>query len=164
MQKLFSLPLASRLTGIPYQTVDDWIRRGILRLAKAGGRGTGHARALDVAGAIAGSVMWSLRQRGASFESLTSLATFLRGLTEDDLLRAFTEGKTRLVAAADQLPPQLVAADFQFQRMDPSVLWFDVDLEAAYHRLLAAASGNGAAVTLSQPKTPAGRKAVAHVS
>jgi len=74
----FTARQVTRLTGVPYSTLNLWAKNGIVRPSVSAGTGTGNERVYSFSDLIALKVTFELRKSGITTSSLKKLIEFLR--------------------------------------------------------------------------------------
>jgi DNA-binding transcriptional MerR regulator len=68
----------TRLTGVPYSTLNLWARNGLVQPSVASGTGTGNERVYSLSDLVALKVAFELRKSGVTTSSLKKVVEFLR--------------------------------------------------------------------------------------
>jgi DNA-binding transcriptional MerR regulator len=144
----------TRLTGVPYSTLNLWAKTGLLRPSISAGVGSGNERVYAFGDLVALKVAFELRKSGVTTRSMKKVIEFVRSsegfekpLSE---ARLIVSGKDVLIVRGGR---QLVSA---LSKPGQGCLSFVVDLPRTLGELGDAADTTRAfAVGLLQPRKPA---------
>jgi DNA-binding transcriptional MerR regulator len=78
MQVGFTPRQVTRLTGVPYSTLNLWAKKGLIRPSVSEGAGSGSERIYSFSDLVALKVAFELRKTGVSTRSLEKVILFLR--------------------------------------------------------------------------------------
>ena len=156
---LHSLPMrvgftpkqVTRLTGVPYSTLNLWAKNGLVQPSVAAGTGSGSERVYSFSDLVALRVAFALRKAGVTTRSLERVVQFVREnegiekpLAESRLV---VSGRDVLIVRNDR---QLVSA---LSKPGQSCLSFVVDLPRTLGELVEVADVTSAfAVGVAQPE------------
>jgi len=122
----FTPKQVTRLTGVPYSTLNLWANKGLVRPSVAEGLGSGSERVYSVRDLVALKVAFALRKAGVTTRSLEKVVQFLRNSEGMDYplaeARLIVTGRDVVVANGDR---ELVSA---LSQPGQSCLSFVVDL------------------------------------
>jgi DNA-binding transcriptional MerR regulator len=111
MQVGFTPRQVTRLTGVPYSTLNLWAKKGLIRPSVSEGAGSGSERIYNFSDLVALKVAFELRKSGVSTRSLEKVVQFLReneGLEQPlAAARLIVSGRDVLVVRNDR---ELVSA------------------------------------------------------
>jgi DNA-binding transcriptional MerR regulator len=141
----------TRLTGVPYSTLNLWAKNGLIRPSIATGKGSGSERVYSFSDLVALRVAFALRKAGVTTRSLERVVQFVREnegiekpLAESRLV---VSGRDVLIVRNDR---QLVSA---LSKSGQSCLSFVVDLPRTLGELVEVADVTSAfAVGVAQPE------------
>lgn len=137
MQVGFTPRQVTRLTGVPYSTLNLWAKKGLVRPSIALGQGSGSERIYSFSDLIALKVAFELRKAGVTTRSIEKVVQFVReneGLEKPlSEARLVVSGRDVLVVRNGQ---QLVSA---LTKPGQSCLSFVVDLPRTLGELVRAA-------------------------
>jgi DNA-binding transcriptional MerR regulator len=147
----FTPKQVTRLTGVPYSTLNLWAKNGLVSPTIAAGAGSGSERVYSFSDVVALRVAFALRKAGVSTRSLKRVVQFVREnegiekpLAESRLV---VSGRDVLIVRNDR---QLVSA---LSKPGQGCLSFVVDLPRTLGELANAAELTGAfAVGVAQPE------------
>jgi DNA-binding transcriptional MerR regulator len=126
----------TRLTGVPYSTLNLWAKKGLILPSIAAGEGSGSERVYSFSDLIALKVALELRKAGVTTRSLAKVVQFLR--ENEDLEKPLSEARL-VVSGRDVLVvrngQQLVSA---LSKPGQSCLSFVVDLPRTLGELVRA--------------------------
>lgn len=139
----------TRLTGVPYSTLNLWAKKGLIRPSIAEGAGSGNERVYSFSDLVALKVAFELRRAGVTTRSLEKVVDFVR--KNEGVEKPFAEARL-VVSGGDVL---LVRSDRQLvsllSRPGQSCLSFVVDLPRTLGELADAAHcPNTFAISLPQ--------------
>jgi DNA-binding transcriptional MerR regulator len=141
----------TRLTGVPYSTLNLWAKKGLIQPSIAAGTGSGSERVYSFSDLVALKVAFALRRAGVTTSSLEKVVQFLRkneGM-EKPLAEArlVVSGRDVLVVKSEH---ELVSA---LSKPGQSYLSFVVDLPRTLGELAEVAEATSAfAVGLAHPE------------
>jgi DNA-binding transcriptional MerR regulator len=111
MQVGFTPRQVTRLTGVPYSTLNLWAKKGLIRPSVSEGAGSGSERIYSFSDLVALKVAFELRKSGVTTRSLEKVVQFLReneGLEQPlAAARLIVSGRDVLVVRNDR---ELVSA------------------------------------------------------
>ena len=149
----------TRLTGVPYSTLNLWARKGLVRPSIDEGGGSGNERIYSFSDLVALKVAFALRKAGVTTSSLEKLVQFLheheqlkQPLSE---VRLVVSGRDVVAVKSDK---ELISV---LSKPGQSCLSFVVDLPRTLGELVEIADHmNSFAVALSEPgeTSKSGRK------
>src|SRR5260370_20673801 len=90
----------TRLTGVPYSTLNLWARKGLIRPSIAAGTGSGSERVYSFSDLIALKVAFELRKAGVTTRSLERVVQFVH--ENEGLEKPLAEA--RLVGSGRDVP------------------------------------------------------------
>lgn len=141
----------TRLTGVPYSTLNLWARKGLIRPSIDEGNGSGSERVYSFRDLVALKVAFSLRKAGVTTSSLEKLVQFLHKYDQMEQplseARLIVSGRDVVAAKNDRELVSVLAKPGQ------SCLSFIVDLPRTLGELVEIVGhSNSFAVALPEPK------------
>lgn len=147
----FTTRQVTRLTGVPYSTLNLWARKGLIRPSIDEGSGSGSERVYSFRDLIALKVAFTLRKAGVTTSSLEKLVHFLR--EHEQMEQPLSEA--RLVVTGRDVVAVKNARELMSVLSKPgqSCLSFVLDLPRTLGELVEIADHtNSFAVALSEPE------------
>lgn len=142
MQVGFTPRQVTRLTGVPYSTLNLWAKKGLVQPSIAAGQGSGSERIYSFSDLIALKVAFELRKAGVTTRSIEKVVHFVR--ENENLQKPLSEARL-LVSGRDVLVvrngQQLVSA---LSRPGQCCLSFVVDLPRTLGELVRATQSTDA--------------------
>lgn len=142
MQVGFTPRQVTRITGVPYSTLNLWAKKGLIRPSVSEGAGSGSERIYSFSDLVALKVAFELRKTGVSTRSLEKVILFLReneGMEQPlAAARLVVSGRDVLVVRNDR---ELVSA---LSKPGQGCLSFVVDLPRTLGGLAEVASATSA--------------------
>ncbi len=99
--------LSSHTRRFPYQTLNTWVRDGIIRPAVQA-RGTGRHRMFAIVDVLAVAMGRGLRASGFTLNAAAAVTDALMQFTEEQLLSNFDQGRICLMVAGEKVSRRLV--------------------------------------------------------
>lgn len=147
--KVFSTIQAARMFGVDFATLNQWISAGLVPVRQKS-KGSGNRRSVDMCGLLCIGIISSLRRRGQSLSSIKPACEWLATTTEDDLLAAFAEGRTRLVWSGESFGPRLVSPSTPvLNDSGYDVVITAMELETCYRLCIAKMEADAIAIAVS---------------
>lgn len=115
----------TELSGIPANTLSEWVAAGLLKPVE-GGDGKGRHRRWSVAQAVALTFAAEWRRWGAGPAVLRPLITNLARMTDEQMLAEFDAGRTHLVQLPDGTFIEPVGRFIDMDRYDMSRVYREV--------------------------------------
>jgi DNA-binding transcriptional MerR regulator len=129
METLFTAGNIKELAGLPQQTLNDWVSRGIVKPAQQA-KGKGHHRGtfrgftmMQVIGIMVGRAQQQT-EYGCVLSYVKAIVDAFSETTEAELLKQFAKGNTRLAMVLHGKP-----------RLDGETRWGWVNVEAIYKKV-----------------------------
>jgi hypothetical protein len=92
---------------LPFQTLNDWVKKGIVR-PLVNRQGRGNHRLFGIVEVLAIAMLRGLHAAGFSLKAAGNVAERLLNMTQVDLDLAFAEGRTHLMILQDKVSEGLV--------------------------------------------------------